>query len=420
MGKHIFRKVALDRLASPEQLDKLVTITTPLGWTSLLGIGLMLASLLVWSLYGSVPTVASGGGIIIKSGGVVSVVSPVSGLISEIYVEEGDSVAQGQIIGLMAQPKLMDEIRSSKSALVELENFERQVVAFGSENLQMTVKAIEIEKESLLEKVSVDLEQKKWLEEKIKIQEDLLEKGLIIREELVDTQTKLNEVNGKIGTNRGQIKNLEARLLEASNSNQQQLLMSQDAISEAKRQLSLLEAELEFSSRIISSYQGTVVEVRAFQGQAFNGGEPVLTLELSDSLSQQLQALIYMPPDQGKQIEVGMAARITPQTVKREEYGYMLGSVRKVAEFPSSSQGMLRVLKNDSLVTQFSQAGPPIAVFIDFIQDSQTPSGFKWSSSSGPDFKIDSGTLCGGSVEVLTQAPITLAIPYLKKKLGLD
>ena len=40
--KEIFRKSALDRMASPEQLDALMRITSPRGWIALLTIGFLL------------------------------------------------------------------------------------------------------------------------------------------------------------------------------------------------------------------------------------------------------------------------------------------------------------------------------------------------------------------------------------------
>lgn len=53
--KRIFRQAALDRLASPEQLDHLVPVTDAPGWIAL-SIGVLLAlALLAWSLAGSLP-----------------------------------------------------------------------------------------------------------------------------------------------------------------------------------------------------------------------------------------------------------------------------------------------------------------------------------------------------------------------------
>ena len=46
------------------------------------------------------------------------------------------------------------------------------------------------------------------------------------------------------------------------------------------------------------------------------------------------------------------------------------------------------------------------------------PSGFRWSSSTGPSVKISSGTLATGDVVVREEAPINLLIPKVREKLG--
>ncbi|HAE55215.1 MAG TPA: NHLP bacteriocin system secretion protein, partial [Acidimicrobiaceae bacterium] len=56
MKKDIFRKVMLDRLSSPEQLDQLMTVTKPRAWLVLGGIGLLLMTFMVWSILGQIST----------------------------------------------------------------------------------------------------------------------------------------------------------------------------------------------------------------------------------------------------------------------------------------------------------------------------------------------------------------------------
>ena len=46
--RSVFRKVSLDRLASPEQLDQLMQITTPKGWVALLALSVLLLTAIVW------------------------------------------------------------------------------------------------------------------------------------------------------------------------------------------------------------------------------------------------------------------------------------------------------------------------------------------------------------------------------------
>ena len=44
----IFRKVALERLSSPEQLDQMVQVTNPKGWLALTGLGAIVGGLAIW------------------------------------------------------------------------------------------------------------------------------------------------------------------------------------------------------------------------------------------------------------------------------------------------------------------------------------------------------------------------------------
>lgn len=44
----IFSRAALDKLRSPEKLDAMFAITTPVSWIGLAVIGLLLLSILLW------------------------------------------------------------------------------------------------------------------------------------------------------------------------------------------------------------------------------------------------------------------------------------------------------------------------------------------------------------------------------------
>ena len=50
----IFREKSLDRVSSPEQLNDYIRVTTPSVWIVLVALVLLLAGMLVWSIFGSV------------------------------------------------------------------------------------------------------------------------------------------------------------------------------------------------------------------------------------------------------------------------------------------------------------------------------------------------------------------------------
>src|ERR1700692_1876878 len=66
-----FRAAALDRAASPEQLDHVVVITKPADWIFTLVVCIALVAAVLWGIFGRVPTRISGEGILIGRGGKV-------------------------------------------------------------------------------------------------------------------------------------------------------------------------------------------------------------------------------------------------------------------------------------------------------------------------------------------------------------
>ena len=101
----IFRKSSLDKLSSPEQLDKAITIISPSFWIAAIGGGLIIAVALVWSIFGRLPVNVGANGIYMGKDGMHSVVAEADGIVEEIFVSEGDTVTTGQKIA-----QLDDEI----------------------------------------------------------------------------------------------------------------------------------------------------------------------------------------------------------------------------------------------------------------------------------------------------------------------
>ncbi len=119
--KKLFRQVALERLSSPEQIDRLVEVTSARGWTALLGIGIIITMSVVWGIFGSIPTKVNGEGILIKKGGLSTLYSSASGTVSELYIANGDVIKEGDVIARLIKPEYLDRIRQNEE---ELENIE--------------------------------------------------------------------------------------------------------------------------------------------------------------------------------------------------------------------------------------------------------------------------------------------------------
>jgi multidrug efflux pump subunit AcrA (membrane-fusion protein) len=106
----LFRQEALERLRSPDQLDKLFAPTTPVAWIALATVLLLVLSALVWSVFGVMATKVSGTGLIIDAEGVVNISSATGGRLADLRVKVGDRVHRGQVVATVEQPALEAQI----------------------------------------------------------------------------------------------------------------------------------------------------------------------------------------------------------------------------------------------------------------------------------------------------------------------
>lgn len=98
MATNIFRQQALDKMASPEQLDMLMQVTDPKGWLALLGFGIIILLGILWAVFGTLQTTASSFGMIVPQNGMTGVTAPVSGTVSAVLVPSDQLVRMGQPI----------------------------------------------------------------------------------------------------------------------------------------------------------------------------------------------------------------------------------------------------------------------------------------------------------------------------------
>lgn len=412
--RSIFRKAALDRLSSPEQLDRLMQVTDPRGWIALAGLCVVILSAGVWSVAGRLPTTISGQGILLSASGIREVESVGSGVISEVRVEVDDVVEVGDTIALIEQPRLEQRVEQARERLRILRETRDRQARFTATNVQLETESLDREREDLERRMEVLEERIAWLEDRLSSEEEALELGLITPQSVQNTRQQLEGARGERVGLTLQIQNNELQRLLLENDSSRTMSEIESRIQEAEGQLESLQLELRQSSRVVSTYHGYVREIRTDVGQIVNAGQAVASVEMVDA---PLEAVIYVPTE-GKRIERGMPARVSPVTVRREEYGFLMGEVVFVSPQPATPEGMRRTLGNEILVQQLAGMGAPFLVRIDLVEDASTPSGFRWSSSQGPPTRVESGTTVSVEIVVEEERPISLVVPIFRSALG--
>ncbi len=317
----MFRRAALDRLSSPEQLHTLMRVTNARGWLALVGCGLVIGTALVWGAFGSVRTKVDAAGILLGEGGLTELAAQGEGELVSIDVEAGAMIKKDQVVARIAQPALAQQIDSQKRRLEEL-------------NQDAEKGALSVTQSGRRDRLNADLER--------------------------------------------------------------------------------MQRQFDDGAKVLSPFDGRVVEVRAMKGDRVSQGKPLVAVERQGK-GAELEALLYFDSHVGKSLQPGMAIEIVPSVTRKDRDGVLLGRVRAVEQYPSTRAGMMGALRNEQLVDSFIQSGggAPIAVRATILIDASTPSGFRWSSGKGPVVKLTSGTPCTAAVITRTHRPIALVFPAL-------
>ena len=89
-GKKIFRKIALERLSSPENLDQVMRVVPPKNLAALICLVVVLAAGLVWAFLGKIAVLAGGEGLLFSDdSGVINTVAALLPISDGSHVQSG-------------------------------------------------------------------------------------------------------------------------------------------------------------------------------------------------------------------------------------------------------------------------------------------------------------------------------------------
>lgn len=418
MTTPLFRETALQNLSSPEQLDQLMNITRARAWLALLALGFVLVVIVLWSVFGTLPSTLSGQGVIVRKGGVYNIVSLGNGVILELEeFETGQFIHKGQVIGRVSQPLLELQLGIARNELQRLEK--EQLDIAGEMALERPARSGSAQQQAEIQRAAIRSREQLLasLKERLAFQEALLADGLITKQRYEESRQAIFAAENDISVARNALQALDIQGLTTQASFDQRQRQMEVAISAARARLTDLLAQLELAGQIVSPRDGHVIEVLISKGDVVTANQPVLSVEEPE---RTLEALIYMPPQsEAERIKPETMVQLSPVTAAKQRYGYLVGKVTSVSKYPSSEQGMLNVFNNPALVRDFSRQGSPIAVTVALIPDSDTKSGYRWSSTAAKHLDLSSGTLTTATFTIEVQKPISLVIPILKNTVGL-
>ena len=300
----LFSKEALNKMRSPEQLDEVLPITTPITWMGLIAVAVSIISVILWSIFGSFTVKAEGMGMIMDPQGITNVTTVFGGKIDKFYVHSGEKIKKGDKIAHIEQIQ---------------ENASTRMAQYAPELATSEFDAI------------------------------------------------------------NKVYEYDARRYQKD--------------------------ETEF---VYSSYNGVIDEILLSEGTTVGVGTPVCSVRLSGG-RKDLTGVFYVGVDKGaKRIKPGQTIQLSPNGVDVSLTGNLIGVVRSVSQYPVSTQSIQKRLGNDSL-SQFilqAQKSAVMEVTFDLVKDSDSESGYLWTSKVGEHKSVTPGSFCTGSVVIEKQPPI--------------
>jgi HlyD family secretion protein len=416
MSSSIFRKVSLDRLSSPDELDRLLTVTDSKAWIAEFAVFALLAIALVWGYEGRLPTEVGGQGIIVRKGGVLNVVAAGSGIVEQLNVAVGEKIRANQVVAKISQPALLEKLRGAQDSLAQAQRDRDRSHALLENEAKLSLEAIQRKRANTEEEITHLQERAKFATQEVAVEDELLADGIVTKQKTIEARQNVESIEEQIANVRANIKEFDADEFSVPAKVRQSDAEKEMRIQDLERNLSEVQKELEIAERVVSPYGGEVLELKVSPGATVATADPVLSIQAD---VQDLQLLLYLPAAQAKSVKPGMTVAISPSTVKPEEYGYIKGQVTYVSDFPDTPAELMRNFENEVLVKSLSGDGPVTELQIEMEKNSQTPSGYQWSSSRGPNLTLSSGTLCAAQIVTRWQRPIALILPSLRKSFGL-
>jgi HlyD family secretion protein len=396
----LFRKSALDKLASPERLDVLMHVTSPQGWIALFTIGLVLAAVIGWSVFGRLGERVNGQGLLIRGESNRLVLAGGGGVLRSLKVNLGDKVTTNQVVAEIAGATVNEELAAARTRLSTAEGeHERTVSGRNQERLTIQTNLADLDTQLVSVRGDLEIQERRQPE-----RQDSLKKQIISQNAYDQFVQALRVLEARQSSLESQRRQMNLRLSNINN----EIAQSQARLTNERSNYALMLKGLGAATTVTSLFSGRIVNLPKRQGDAIRQGEVIAVVEESNA---ELQAALFVDDRDGPRVTNDMPVQIDlSPVVQREQYGVLLGKVSQVGSFAATPAEVLAVL-GEAQSKDFLQRGK-FLVRVALQPDPNTPTGFAWSSSSGPSQPIASGmSIAGGAIIVGSQRPVCRVLP---------
>lgn len=387
----------------------------------LLGSALLLATAGAWLGFGKIDTRVRGACILISPQGMADVTSNGEGRLEGLALQPGQLLTAGQALARIRRPDFEQQLATLTARVAELRAGEARAGRLIQAGVSLGQGGAEREQATLAARLQTVAARLELAQRQLAGQRTLFADGLLTRQALLAAEQRVDA----LGQEHAQLVSRVSQLALKEQQEQRQLAGESrslaSALDLAERQLALLNEQQQQRMVLRSPFAGRVVEVKAQDGAVVAVGSNVATIERSGADAQAsgpLVALIFVNGSDGKLLQKGMPAEITPTNVKRQEFGFIRASIASVSDFPASRESIAQVLQNPDVVREL--AGDHAPTQVQALLMPRKDGQFDWSGAARAAPTVRSGSICGAEIVVRERRPVEFVLPFLKKLAGVS
>ena len=410
----LFRKKALDKLATLDRLDERVALIAPRRWMALAALLVALGVAALWGALGRISTRVNGSGMLLEPGGFRNVVSASEGAIDALHAQEGSLVEEGEVLGSVALPLQEMELGHlrGKLELLRAELAEWNAAAESNRAQRLAfVDGLRADNAEIIGRLASLQEQVTRLAEAC---QDPVGRDFAA---LSESLRKLQDLaNASVGIARQRQEDWLADVDPAGSDLgvARELWRIKRQLKDAEHELQLNTARFTARSRIVSPARGVIVHAQKSAGDNVSAGETVFLLQ--PSIDGPLHASAFIPAAMSKSVRAGQRVYVSPANIEPQRAGYMLGTVERVGRYPATFEQLMNVFKNRDLTRRLK--GDEVAVTLEasLIPDDGNPTGYRWTGAAPEGVRVSAGTLCTVAVVVESRPPLSYVLPWMREK----
>ncbi|MCO5089499.1 NHLP bacteriocin system secretion protein [Bosea sp. (in: a-proteobacteria)] len=421
--RSLFRSEAQAVLQRPDQLSSGLRLVNPGYLTAVVMLCALLLAAIAGAAYIKVPISITGTGVVLSSKGVLefTIASQQDGRITDLLVDIGQRVEPGQEIARLTLPSLATDLKLAESELDLIRSEETRVLALQERSTALFETLRKQQEANARDTIQLLGQRRELLQQLADGQELLRKSGNTTSERYLRVHAELAEVLERSASKQGDLLSLTLNSAEKQAQYERELQALQSRRAQAQRQIERLSDRIRHDTVIRSTQHGLVSELKVLPGDLVRFDTPLISLlPVDESFAgirpggERLVAAILIPVKDGKKMRVGMPALVDPTSVRRDVYGAIKGTVSKTPQVAASPEYLRHILRNDDLVRKLTASGPPFLITVEMERDKSTQTGFRWTSSQGPDAQITAGTLLEAKIVIDHVSVLSLLLPALK------